>query len=472
MNNTPKSALTAGVLGIFLGAFGMHDWYLGRQKPAKRHVILLIVGVAMFGLSMIARALISAMTQLAWANSLNSIATILRIIGWITLVANVVWGVIEGILLIVQGDAVLQTNSTVATAADPSTPAPKLRVELPPTPTLAEQALGAQTAPQPIVFRASDITMPQPVQPVTQPLGTKNVPMAPLTVASKNGKATINPIVLRRILIVTVIIVVAAVGGILLKNGISSVIAAGYQQTYRAAKELAPRIATAHQSQSCRYVVDFVDAVMINNLEYGQYIQTCGELVVGVKPLIDHLGETTAMGWNADIAEQYQNFQELYNEAFPEDNGLTENLQSYQLWHNFLVTTNALTVDSPESEFRAAADMLRESGNLTLAKYSEEWLDRQLAYLQEYHEYWDTSYAAEDKEAQRVALEAQRAELQDWVRDHQPKIIDLVRIFVPDTEPMYESFTKLYDLIKVGYENHYDYKSNDCNAAGGKVYCS
>lgn len=42
-----KEKLVAGLLGIFLGAFGIHKFYLGYKKPA---VIMLLVSLLTFGI--------------------------------------------------------------------------------------------------------------------------------------------------------------------------------------------------------------------------------------------------------------------------------------------------------------------------------------------------------------------------------------------------------------------------------------
>lgn len=43
-SNGSKSKMTAGLLGIFLGGVGAHDFYLGNTVKAIIHVILFLVG--------------------------------------------------------------------------------------------------------------------------------------------------------------------------------------------------------------------------------------------------------------------------------------------------------------------------------------------------------------------------------------------------------------------------------------------
>lgn len=65
MGWTPRSKVVAGVLGIFLGAFGVHNFYLGYNRKA---IIQLLLTLLSFGM-------------LSWVSS--------------------IWGLVEGILILV-----------------------------------------------------------------------------------------------------------------------------------------------------------------------------------------------------------------------------------------------------------------------------------------------------------------------------------------------------------------------------------
>lgn len=45
-----KSKVAAGLLGIFLGAFGVHNFYLGYTKKAVAQLLLTLIGWIAFGL--------------------------------------------------------------------------------------------------------------------------------------------------------------------------------------------------------------------------------------------------------------------------------------------------------------------------------------------------------------------------------------------------------------------------------------
>lgn len=43
VNNVPKSKIAAGILGIFLGAFGVHNFYLGYTGKAVGQLLLTVL---------------------------------------------------------------------------------------------------------------------------------------------------------------------------------------------------------------------------------------------------------------------------------------------------------------------------------------------------------------------------------------------------------------------------------------------
>ncbi len=538
--------MTAGALAIFLGACGVHDWYLDKTKSAKRHVALLVTGVVLIVIKLVLSAILPAITDYNTSSLLVNISVTTRVLGWVLIAADVVWGIIEGILILVQGDAGLmaqgytvipkaptipdlptqnpldiERSSLVETqaeaeareaqrqaallaaqqnaamqqallqqatqnpalstendfASNSSQPAPspapssQQPIQLPPSPTLAEQAANSTVTPQPIVFHSQDIINTVAANRSGQPLSTKNVQDPPLMVQGQPGKSKINPVVLRWLLTGSVLVVAAIVGFFLIKNGIDSSFAAGYRESYRLARELSPRITSEHQSSSCEYALNYVQSTFVDSATYTSYVKDCLALNSGVHQLVEELGKTPAVSLNNEIKTQYLDFSQLYNEAFPVENNAESALALYQIWHSYILAADSLTVDSPDANFQAAADILRESDNKTLSDYGEEWLQKQLEYLQFYRAYWQTSYTDENKEALKAELDTKREELKNWVTDHRPDVTKIERLFVPDTEPMYNSFTKLYDLIKTGYQDHYDYKSGDCDTAGKKVFC-
>ena len=68
----PKSKKAAGLLGIFLGAYGVHNFYLGFKGKAIFQLVLTIVG-----------------TLLSYF-----------LIGLIPIFAAIIWSVVEGIIIL------------------------------------------------------------------------------------------------------------------------------------------------------------------------------------------------------------------------------------------------------------------------------------------------------------------------------------------------------------------------------------
>ena len=49
-NSQGKSKIGAGLLGIFLGAFGVHNFYLGYTSKAVTQLLLTVIGWVAFGI--------------------------------------------------------------------------------------------------------------------------------------------------------------------------------------------------------------------------------------------------------------------------------------------------------------------------------------------------------------------------------------------------------------------------------------
>lgn len=69
----PKNKIVAGLLGIFLGSFGVHNFYLGYTKKAVTQLVLSIVGI-----------ILSCF-----------------VVGAFIVLAVEIWGLVEGIMILV-----------------------------------------------------------------------------------------------------------------------------------------------------------------------------------------------------------------------------------------------------------------------------------------------------------------------------------------------------------------------------------
>ena len=71
-----KSKMTAGLLGVFLGAFGVHQYYLGNMKMFGIHLGAVLIGLVFLCIPGI------------------------NFISFILLIANWIWGLVEGIMIL------------------------------------------------------------------------------------------------------------------------------------------------------------------------------------------------------------------------------------------------------------------------------------------------------------------------------------------------------------------------------------
>ncbi len=118
---TIKSASAAGLLGLFLGQFGAHDWYLGDKKKGLIHVLLFAGSFVVIMLS----SIVTAIALYSGIGFISAVFGFLAAIAYLVMMANGIWGLVEGIIILVQGDAGLAAKGyAVAGATAPAaTPA-------------------------------------------------------------------------------------------------------------------------------------------------------------------------------------------------------------------------------------------------------------------------------------------------------------------------------------------------------------
>lgn len=107
-NQGVKSATVAGLLGIFLGAVGAHNWYLGDKKKG-------IIHVSLVGGSIVIAVIVNIiLNTMAKSNPLGLLTMAISQPWWYLLgvsaaglAASVsgIWGFIEGVTILSQGDA-------------------------------------------------------------------------------------------------------------------------------------------------------------------------------------------------------------------------------------------------------------------------------------------------------------------------------------------------------------------------------
>ncbi len=98
MQTNVKSSVVAGILGVFLGAFGGHDWYLGNTKKAITHVCLCVGGLILLMLSLILASIFDGIT------ALRLLSVCIEAAAFVIILGNGIWGFVEGVIIIAQGD--------------------------------------------------------------------------------------------------------------------------------------------------------------------------------------------------------------------------------------------------------------------------------------------------------------------------------------------------------------------------------
>ena len=139
MNNEKvRSSKTAGILALFFGSFGVHNFYLGEKKKGFGHIAIAVVEIGLIiswfviNYSVRQEIMHSSFTQRAAmldkATTADTILSIIRIAAWAVGLANEVWAIVELVQIANEGGAGIERRGfksaePVATAAQPFTPA-------------------------------------------------------------------------------------------------------------------------------------------------------------------------------------------------------------------------------------------------------------------------------------------------------------------------------------------------------------
>ncbi len=97
MEEERKSKLVAGLLGIFLGSFGVHNFYLGYKERAILQVSLTGGGILLAGI------LMGLSAPLMFVFGLGIITMLFGIIMIMAVLGIRIWTLVEGIMIIAGG---------------------------------------------------------------------------------------------------------------------------------------------------------------------------------------------------------------------------------------------------------------------------------------------------------------------------------------------------------------------------------
>ena len=94
-----KSMVAAGLLAIFLGSYGVHNFYLGYIKKAVIQLVSVIVGIIAYVGSLV--ALVAVTESYSYSSTSASLMVVLILLVCIILIIGVrIWSFVEGILIL------------------------------------------------------------------------------------------------------------------------------------------------------------------------------------------------------------------------------------------------------------------------------------------------------------------------------------------------------------------------------------
>lgn len=91
-----KSKIVAGLLAIFLGIYGVHNFYLGKTKRAVTQLALGIGGFLLYFIGIFAGSVLAATSEVV----LGIVLIIVGVLGILAALAVGIWALVEGIMIL------------------------------------------------------------------------------------------------------------------------------------------------------------------------------------------------------------------------------------------------------------------------------------------------------------------------------------------------------------------------------------
>lgn len=449
MDNKLKSTTTAGLLGIFLGSVGAHNWYLGEKKKGIIHVSL--VGAALL-LMIIADFVLPATLSLRTALSAAGMLLLLNSLAGLLISGSSIWGFVEGIIILSKGDAGLAARGFAVVGA------PMSAVQQP----VAQTVTGQQDAQS-----GSNVTMGSEQTVNTVQAGAQAQPV----VQMKPPKQPMDSAKKKKIIMGVVIGAAAVVVAVAAVVVVSMLLKVDYGETYKVAKELKPEVVNVYRNTNCENVIDYAESTYTRPADYNEYADGCLAAGGEISELTKKLGETAGVKRNKEIKAQFDKFSEGVNTTLPDKSDLEKKLAIYKAWHEFQYLRDDIRASSADSEVQSAVAPLVNSGNDTLKTYGEGWMTSVLKLTQAYRNYDNMSYSDPNKSSARVAYQDAQTEHNNWTAANKPDIKQLGGLNFDNNTKMYNEWTKLYDMIRETYMENYNEGSGDCSEFLGEVYC-
>lgn len=464
-NTKPKSAVVAGLLGLFLGQFGAHSWYLGKKKQGIAHVCLFAAGLILMVIAMI---VIFSSAHTVYLYSSYSIQTanepfaaiLLMFLAWAVMMGNGIWALVEAIILLVQGDAGLAAKGYLVATPYNLDAAPTAGQPAPTT----NAAAPATTAP-------STTVAPATTPSVTASTTASAQPAAP-TPVTPQSKQPMNPATKKKIILGCVIGAVALVAIIAICIIIAIVSHIDYGEAYRQAKVLKDDVSELYTAYDCERVVSSVNSDWTSESNYNKYIEACKDDTAGIGDKIDELEKTAGVRKDSAISKAFDKFKKEYLAIVPDSEELNAKLELYKVWHAYVVAVDDLSASDTDAKIQSAANILINSGNDAFKTYGEGWLEKTMEYVRAYRAYQNSSYSDSNRSQLRDDMYSKQTAQRTWVSENKPDITELAPLNFSDTTKMYNAYRDFYELLTATYEEHYNSGSGDCSELRDVVYCS
>lgn len=463
MHNNVKSATTAGLLGIFLGGFGVHYFYLGDKKKGIIHVCMAGAGIVL--------SIIASVIPILSLRAAITMAWLLSILGLLAAAASAaswIWGLVDGIRILVAGDAGLARRGIPVANSDM---APNNNMQSN-SQNMSQNNLQNNGYSPTNSGVVGDNGADGNGEGANGNFNSGVNQSAQQNVLVKPPKVPMDPAKKKKILKIAAISGGAVVVGVIAIVVIAVVLRVDYSGTYKVAGELKPKMYSALNGSDCDNVIDRVNSTYTNVADYNAMVVACLNAYEDLPEMMKKLGETAGVKRNKEIKAQYDKINQGLSEATPDSSVLEQKLELYKAWHEFHYLYDDLDYAGTDAEIRKVAMPLINSGNETLKTFGEGFQEKFLEGAQAYRDYNNLSYSSAEKSAARTKFQDLKTAYSNWYAANKPDISELAELKFENNTKLYNEWTKLYDMIRKTYQENYNSGSGDCTEFMGEVVCS
>lgn len=249
-----------------------------------------------------------------------------------------------------------------------------------------------------------------------------------------------------------------------------------YGETYAKAKELKMAMQEMRSDDSCEKTKEYLNNKYTTMPVYYEYVEQCKKTGNEVEKLVSGVKKTDGMIKNIKLKQSYDEFVNDFEKAMQGKANLNKSLELYVVWHNWIRAEAAgdETGDKywTDVNLASAVKILLDSGNERLMKYGQVWMEKRREVVAANARYFELAFGtAEDIRALEEDWKKKQADFENWKKENEPEVQDLVSFKAMDKAKLYNKFEEVNNEIRELYQQNYNREIGGCKEIADQVIC-